>query len=292
MRILFLINRTQLRTSKQVIKTVSIKLLANKRVSEPLKENLVGNLLSLMNKRVSSRKWHITLMGAPTNELSTSLASALLMTTWPLMISMSVLTLFCRKDRRRLSNSTQQPLKMLKNQKIPVKLLKINEDKTLLIWRNKIVCKSRILGVWIHRPPPQTIRKWTQVKRKMKRKSRQRLLSAAVPTPLLSRAPQRTLQRKVRSDRLCPHPSCCQIRFPESWSATGIKGAKRSIKDYERMRSKIKSCFSNSRRIHAGPRQRSSNFRSVSASSKARYTSGTGTCRKRYLTIVAPWVRV
>ena len=231
-------------------------------------------------------------MGAPTSELSTSLASALSMTTWPLMISMSVLTLFCRKDRRRLSNSTQQPLKTLKNQKILVKLLKINEDKTLLIRRNKIIFKSRISGVWIHRPPPQTIRKWTQVKRKMMRKSPQRVLNAAAPTPSLSRAPQRTLQRKARSDRPYPHPSCCQIRFPESWSATGIKGAKRSIKDYERMRSKIKSCFSNSRRILAGPRQRSSNFKSVSASSKARYTSGTGTCRKRLLTIVAPWVRV
>ena len=53
MRILFLINRTQLRKSNEAIKPAPIKLLANKRVSEPLKENLVGNLLSLMNKRVS-----------------------------------------------------------------------------------------------------------------------------------------------------------------------------------------------------------------------------------------------
>ena len=231
-------------------------------------------------------------MGAPTSELSTSLASALSMTTWLLMISTSVSTHFCRKDRKRPSNSTQLRLKTLKNQKIPIKLRKQIEHKTVLIRQNKIVFKSRISRVWILPLRPQTNRKWTQVKRKMKRKSQQRLLSAAVPTPLLSKAPLRTLQRKVKSDRPYPRPNCSQIRFPESWSATRIREAERIIKGYERMMSKIKSCFSNSRRIRAGPRQRSLNFRSVSASSKARYTSGTGICRKRLMIIMAPWVRV
>ena len=156
-----MINKTQLRKSNEAIKVVP---MANKRVSELLRVELNKNLSILKNKIVSSQKLQITPMVAQISELSTSLASALSMTTWPLMISMNVSTLCCRNDPRRLSNSTQLLLKALENLKILIKQQKINEDKTLLIRQNKIVIKSRISQVWIHIHPLQINSKRTRVK--------------------------------------------------------------------------------------------------------------------------------
>ena len=53
-----MINRTQFQKSNEAIKAVSIKLAANKRVSEPLRVDLIGNLWRLMNRRVSLQKLH------------------------------------------------------------------------------------------------------------------------------------------------------------------------------------------------------------------------------------------
>ena len=53
-----MINKTQFSQSNEAIKAVSIKLAANKRVSEHLRVDLIGNLSRLMSRRVSSQKWH------------------------------------------------------------------------------------------------------------------------------------------------------------------------------------------------------------------------------------------
>ena len=169
---------------------------------------------------------------------------------------MSVLTHFFKKDRKQPSNS------MLPPSKTPRKW-KMQDKKLTVLGQNKMVPRSPMRKRCSR--CPRKLSNWVFTIRYGRAQTR-------------FKAPVRILREAANVASIL---KSSRLLSPE-WSFVIVKKPIRKPKSAsERTSSKIKSYWTNSKRTLSGKRRKLWNFKSASASSRAKFTSGIGIWSKR-----------